>query len=172
MKWWKDWVPWVTLYEVHSGIMKLAIPLGSRDLHSLPFLDGLSMGQALPGGGGLMATCGGESNSPMERRDGLSLNHILFSVAKQPGNRSCLGVHQGTTKMDDLHAPQEQCCLFHIGNSLKPSILEHSNFVGSSIPEEMSPFGHCESIMKSSISFGRVGEIYFLFYSRTILCTL
>lgn len=113
------------------------------------------MDQALLGEGmvDLMATCGGESDCAMERRDGISVCHSVFSMAKQPGTRSCLGVHQGTPQKEDLHASQEQCCLFHTGNSLKPSILGPSNFVHCSIPEEMSPFGHCESIMISSVSF-------------------
>ena len=134
MKWWKGW-----FHRVNSWLF----PVRKRlDQLSHPWV-------VCPG---IQWPRLGVSLTVPWRGDGPSLCQILFSTAKQPRTRSCLGVHRGLPK-DKLHTPQEKCCLFHIGNSLKPYILGHSNFAGSSTPEEMSPFGHCESVIKSSINF-------------------
>lgn len=111
---------------------------------------GLGMREGLGGHrGDLMATFVGESNSPMERRWAILTSHA-FLHGKTAQNQKLPWGSPGDTKTVDLHAPQEKCCLFHFGNTLKPCILGHSM---SSIPEEMSPFGHCESVIKPSISF-------------------
>ena len=48
-------------------------------------------------------------------------------------------------------APQET--LFHIGDSLKPYIWRQSNFVGSSIPEEVSPLDIVRQLLNLQFPF-------------------
>lgn len=94
---------------------------------------------------------GDKSNSSLERGKAILMSDP-FLCHKTVHNKMLWG-SQRTVRREELHAPQERCVLFQIRNSFKPYLLGHSNFVGSSVLEEMSSLGHCELVIKSSFTF-------------------
>ena len=91
-----------------------------------------------------------------------------FLCHKTVQNEKLLWGSQRTVRREELHAPQEKYGLFQIRNSFKPYCPGHSDFVGSSVLEEMSSLGHCELVTKSlftlqwekCISYFTQGQLY------------
>lgn len=85
-----------------------------------------------------------------------SLCQIPFSATKQSRMRSCFGVHRGLS--EEKCSPRKiwlvsDRILLNHSDSFKSYLLGHSDFVGSSVLEELSSLGHCELISKSSFTF-------------------